>query len=126
MSLSGELIIMEIKGEGIEEWEMADYRNRMLEESMDSAGEEGEEEMDIRGKRHLGWWRMRGARKDERQTRIREEQRRWRTGLSSRGPKKRRNGRKYGASSLRRGSIFEQLHKIMPHKTNNIIFLTNK
>lgn len=75
---------------------MADYRSRMLEESMDSVGEEGEEEMDIRGKRHLGWWRMRGARKDERETRIREEHRGWRTGLSSRGSnekEKRQKGR---------------------------------
>lgn len=54
MSLSGELIIMEIKGEGIEQWEMVDYRNRMLEESTDSVGEEGEEEMDIRGKKAFG------------------------------------------------------------------------
>ena len=45
---------MEIKGEGIEEWEMVDYRNRMLEESTDSVGEEGEEEMDIRGKKAFG------------------------------------------------------------------------
>lgn len=38
MSLSGELIIMAMKGEGIEEWEIADYRNGKLEESMEWRG----------------------------------------------------------------------------------------
>lgn len=41
MSLSGELIIMAMKGERRLDWEIADKGIRMLEEAMDNGGQEG-------------------------------------------------------------------------------------